>query len=1027
MKIDKRTAADIEEKIEELAKSYTPEWHFDRKNPDIGSVIARLFAQQMKENIDLENRMLERYHAEFINMLDLSLKPAKPAGSMVKFDLVDDAANGVHMRKGTRLVTGDSGDAGEQVIFETDREIYVTNSRLTDAFMTDREDATFVPLLGEFKPVLLVDGVAEAEEDAEDADEEAAGESGTDEGQDSAQGGVYRTIRPFVLFSEAGNIARSALVMYHESLFDIENEPIYVRLSGNEDIINAIAKGDYVFRYFTKKGYAPFDSMRILEDKETIELIKSGKNRHLIFGGKSYGIVVLEAKETVKEDRELKSVGLSSSGRERDAEFVTDGTLDLSVSKFAPFSDTLSIYNECYIGHDLYFGEAGSKITVSFHTEYKERGLYLTKQEEEAELKIVKKKPKVTPTDNPADAYVDEISFEYFNGQGWKTLKCNGDHSQIFSKDQAGDTVITFTCPSDWEPIQAGAFTGRTIRMRLMRSDNCFLRPGIHHYPIVENLKISFTYERHFVNPEKLYRVAGTRKKDITERLKTGKPFMAMSGGSYAEDALYLGFNERMENGPVNIYFELDDVQNMTSLKCSYEYSSANGFRHMKVVDNTKDFSRSGTVSFMPPSDMQESSLEGKKRFWIRVRREHASDEASAAMFLPHIRKILLNVVNVSNIVTGREENYYISDAIPDQRIVLPGGSIIDADVWVNEKEFISREEIDRYLEEEPENIRVEHDALGTVSAVYVRWYETDSFLNVSNRRSYMIDRFSSELIFSDGVKADIPRVTDDISIKVTVRSSDGEAGNVDAYAINQTEGTRLYINSVYNPVRAYGGSNMETTKEALNRGANLLYGRSRLVSTADYIFTILAFSKNIDKAACIPGERVDCEGSPADISFVLLMQDFNEGSFSFHRIAPPLKKHLIENSAVTMSPDHIYIVEPIFVTVSVNVWAEVDDMDEAFETQSMISNTLAEYLDPVSRNGDKGWDIGVIPKKSQIQMRLGTLKSRAVIRNISVIAHYVDKDGEHETDISDLKASPFMVVKSGEHKVHISFGSKEL
>ena len=122
---------------------------------------------QMKENIDLENRMLERYHAEFINMLDLSLKPAKPAGSMVKFDLIDDAVTGTHMRKGTRLVTGEAGDTGEQVIFETDREIYVTNSRLTDAFMTDREDATFVPLLGDFSPVLLIDGVAEEDESEE--------------------------------------------------------------------------------------------------------------------------------------------------------------------------------------------------------------------------------------------------------------------------------------------------------------------------------------------------------------------------------------------------------------------------------------------------------------------------------------------------------------------------------------------------------------------------------------------------------------------------------------------------------------------------------------------------------------------------------------------------------------------------------------------------------------------------------------------------------------------------------------------
>lgn len=1014
LKIDSRSANDIEDRIEELAGSYTPEWSFDRENPDTGSVIARLFALQMKENIDLENRMMERYHAEFINMLDLSLKPAKPAGSMVRFDLGDDTINGVHMRKGTRLITGEVPDGSEQIIFETDREIYVTNSRITDAFMTDREEASFVPLLGDYAPVPLIDGVAETteEEEQEGAEPENA--------EDTVPAAAYRTIRPFVLFAEKGDIARSALVMYHESLFDIEDEPIYVRLDGGRQITGAIESGEYELLYFTKDGFTAFDSVRIQDDRETIELIKHKKNRHLIIGGKSYGIAVLKAKGTVTAERELTGLGLSSSGRDRAAEFASDGTSDLDTGSFAPFGDTLSVYNECYIGHDLYFGEAGAKITLSFHTIYRDRGLYLTRQEEEAELKIVKRKPRVSPADIPADAYADEISLEYFNGQGWRKLICDGDNSRIFAKAQSGATVITFDCPPDWAATQAGAYTGRAIRMRLMRSDNCYLRPGVHHYPVIEDLKISFSYEGHFVHPSRLFRIAGTDKREITELLKRDKPFTAMAGSSYGEDALYLGFDERMESGPISIYFELDDVQNMTSLRCRFEYSSSNGFRHMKVADSTKDFSRSGTVTFMPPPDMQEMSLEGRRRYWIRIRREHAESRDESSLFMPHIRQIMLNVVNVSNIVTGAEENYYISEATPGQRIVLTGESILDADVWVNERDVISKDEIESYLEEKPGEIRVERDALGQMTAVYVKWHETDSFLNVKDRRSYMIDRFTGELVFSDGIRADIPRVTDDVSLRVTVRSSDGEAGNVEAYAINQTAGTRLYVSELYNPVRAYGGSNMETTAEALSRGANLLYGRGRLVSTADYIYTILAFSKSIDKAVCIPGERVDCEGDPADISFVLLMKDYKEGSFSFHRIAPSLKKHLADNSAVTVSPDHMFIVEPVYVTVTVSVWAEVDDMDVSFETQSLIIHTLEEYLDPVSKEDNDGWDIGVVPKKSQIQMKLGTLKSSVVIKNISAIAHYVDKDGEHETDLADLKVSPFMAVVPGEHRVYI-------
>ena len=50
-KIDSRTAGEIEDRIEELAASYVPEWHFDREHPDIGSVIGKLFAGQMEGNI----------------------------------------------------------------------------------------------------------------------------------------------------------------------------------------------------------------------------------------------------------------------------------------------------------------------------------------------------------------------------------------------------------------------------------------------------------------------------------------------------------------------------------------------------------------------------------------------------------------------------------------------------------------------------------------------------------------------------------------------------------------------------------------------------------------------------------------------------------------------------------------------------------------------------------------------------------------------------------------------------------------
>ena len=69
-----QNAEDIENRIEELANSYVPEWKFDRTDPDVGSVIAQVFAKQTEENIKLmslagaywrgseKNKMIQRVY-----------------------------------------------------------------------------------------------------------------------------------------------------------------------------------------------------------------------------------------------------------------------------------------------------------------------------------------------------------------------------------------------------------------------------------------------------------------------------------------------------------------------------------------------------------------------------------------------------------------------------------------------------------------------------------------------------------------------------------------------------------------------------------------------------------------------------------------------------------------------------------------------------------------------------------------------------------------------------------------------------
>ncbi|MCR5626484.1 MAG: hypothetical protein K6F99_04105 [Lachnospiraceae bacterium] len=1019
--IDERTAADIENQIEYLRKQYTPEWHFTTENPDIGSTIARIFARQMQENIGVLNNIMDRYHAEFVNMLDLSLRPATPAGSLVVFNLVENSVEGTKIPKGTKLMTNSDLVDGSNIIFETDRSLYVTSSHITDVFMTDGEMGTIVPLKGRFEKPVVVEGEFKKKSD-EESEEEAMEEDITVSPEEEP----YNLLQPFILFGETNHIGRSVLVLYHESLFDSTDDPVFIRLEGNEELAHRIEKGEFVFKYYSNEGMTEFDSVQLIDDKETFALKKSKELRKVgPSEDKQYGIVIIEAKNILTEAIRLNGIGISSSGDLEEPDLITDGSNEYSNKGFDIFTDTLSNYNECYICHNRYFSKAGAKVKITFHTVYREHDLLLSPKEEMNELKIIKRKPKAVWAERMTDVFADEIAVEYFNGIGWKKLPLDFEVTDMFARENPGDYTISFTAPDDWAESEEGAYSGRSVRIQLIKANNCYMRPTLHHYPRVSNVKISFSYEGKYIDPQKVEMIHGTKKDDITLLLKGEDGFTALTGTDYTEDSLYIGLDKKMEDGPVSLFFQLKDINNQSELKCRFEYSTINGFKPMRVLDFTDDFSKSGIVVFMPPSDMHDLYLEGRKKYWIRIVRKNRTGEDDSKLFLPKIDNIYMNATTVTNTSTGDEEDFFIDESVPDMKFTLNANNILDTEVWVNEKGYISKSEMNNLMETDNSNVRVEYDYIGNVSAFYVKWNEVASFTEAEDRRSYILDRLTNEIIFSDGLICDIPKVTDDIAFKIRVRSSDGFQGNVPAGSIDDFKGQVLFIDSIFNPMKAYGGSSLETIPQALRRGANIMHSRRRLVSMDDYLRTIEAFSDGIDKVAGIVGETIDGKVSQADISFVLLMKDYEDGAFSFHRIHKQLKQYLEKQCELTISADRIHIVEPLFVDFSINVWTEISDIDDSFEIQADIKESLENYLNPVSTDANDGWEIGTLPKKSQILMCLSALKKRAIVKRISIITHYFDKDGEHEVDLDDLVKSPFMVCRSGEHHVYVGLGGE--
>ncbi len=993
--IDGRSREDLERQIGELAASYAPEWRFDSEDPDIGSVLAKLFADQMAGNIVRSGEVLEKYHTEFVNLLGISLLPARPAKATVLVSLSQDTIPGVDLPRGTKLLS-ETEDEDGQLIFETLHDLYVTNASLDYAFMTQKKDGRIIPLKGTFTSPRVV----------EEADEEAEN--------------LEPKLTPFYLFdSDEEGIGQHALVFYHSSALDITQDQIYVRLGGNQALLDGIQSGAFAFFYYTAEGLAPVESVEVLGESGTVCLRKEKENKKVELDGQEYALLALLAKEPVREAYTLPDISVSSAGRALPAQFANNGIEDLDVEDFLPFGETLSLFQECYIGHDPYFSRAGARVTLSFDLSFFEHRILGAPREEDTSLKIIKRKPKVYWTDSAADARAEEISLEYFNGLGWKKLNCDTENRNLFAGETNTHCEFSFLCPSDWEGSGTGAFAGRCIRIRLLKADNCYMVPCVHHYPRIEKLRISFSYENHWMKAERLVSISGTRRTDLTDKVRAGEAFTAFSGGEYDDDALYLGFEKKMEKGPVGLLFQIDDHARFQGVRCKFSYYSPQGFRQMKVIDQTMGMSRPGIVRFLPPSDLCRTTLEGRQAYWIKL--SPADSEADRLTGEPpFIQDISLNAVETANVETMDEEDFYVEEPAPGMTVNLGVSHILDVELWVNEKDTLSRPMMLKMLREQPDEVRAEYDMLGEFSSFYVKWREADRLDYPESRRCFLLDRMNSSLSFGDGVHADFPRVTNDVAFRAVIRRCAGYAGNVEAGDINDSMGNLMYVGEIRNPAKAYGGSSMETLARALRRGAGILKSRRRLVSMDDYIQEIQNYSDLIAQVRGISGLNADGKADEQALCFLLLMKDFDIGSYSFHNLSGPLKKHLQEACELTIAPEDLYLAEPIYAKISVSLWVRVPQMDDSFETQNLLRETLEQYLNPVSGDSGDGWRIGVLPKRAQLLMRLNMLRSKAIVRRMAATVSWQDRRGSHEVDLENAPEHPFFVCRSGEHQIHV-------
>jgi len=1022
--IDKRDSKDIQAEIKRLAEGYTPEWNFDTENPDIASTIGIIYSDQIAENIDRVNGILDVYHTEFVNMLDISVRPAIPAQSIVIMELAQDTIEGARVPSGTRLLV----DAGEfdmdPVVFETMDTVYITGSNIKNIFMTDREDGSVIPIVGKLEvPQILSNAYIPADRELNDDVTDVKPIEADDENLVNTEKEQEITVedntrmKSFRLFGEKHGVEKNAIMFYHMTMLGSDGY-VFVRIEGNDELRDKIVTGRLPFYYVADGELKPVESITLMKDGNTLALKMEKKHTPQKLKDGEYGMLALVEDETVTESSYVDSIKFSAAGENVPFSFVGNDNQEFDKNDFMPFTGVLALFQECFLGHDTYFTRPGSRITVDFDLMFEEKLELLTAKEEEVELKVIKRRPKNNLTMSPAGVYAQEIQLSYYNGRGYKNLECEQEVRYIFAGNTATHIRLTFICPSDWETNTVGAYEGRSVRMQLLRADNCYMRPAVHYAPRIKNLTVNFKYND-FIDPDKVYTIVGTKKRDITSFITHKEKYPVFTSMGF-EDSLYIGLDKRPANGPVSILISLEEGMRYETVNCVFEYSSRDGFKPLKVIDGTEGMSKSGLLVFIPPTDFYDKEVEGNRRFWIRISREKFQSENEILNNLPVINAIRLNGVRVENTDTRQEESFYLDDITPFARFSLPYTGILSCDVWVNEFGSISESEMKRLEDTDPNSVRVMYDIQGLRTAFFVKWTEVERFESSDDRRVYVLDRLTSEIIFGDGIHTEIPRVINDIALTVLTRISSGEKGNLAPGKINSALGNLLFIGDIYNPVKGYGGNNMETVDAAMERGAGIISSRKRLVSEADYIREIMGFCNLIDQVVCINGYDGYGRLNEGMLTLLILLKDFEDGSFSFHQTQANCRRHILEHCELTLPENCINIAEPVYVRISIVAWIRALKIQDSFEIQASLENMLKTYLNPIASGGNKGWKIGTAPTPSQIMMKINSFKQEAVIENVALLVKYTDADGEHEMDLNEFVVKPYMVCCSGIHQIHV-------
>ncbi len=428
-----------------------------------------------------------------------------------------------------------------------------------------------------------------------------------------------------------------------------------------------------------------------------------------------------------------------------------------------------------------------------------------------------------------------------------------------------------------------------------------------------------------------------------------------------------------------------------------WQYWDGKTWKNLTVEDETKQLTRSGLITLLPPEDWASQDLFGKTGLhWLRCIWESGSYEVT-----PKIKRLLTNTMLASQTITLQSEPLGVSDGMNDQRFKTTQFPVLTG-----------------------QQLEVQE------GGNWITWQEVPDFYgSQGSDRHYTLNHLTGDLQFGGGSNGRVPPPGSNLRM-MHYQTGGGDRGNRPTSEITQLKTTIPYVDRVVNLEPATGGANAESLEAFMDRAPRIIRHGNRAVTVEDFEDLALLASPAVARARCVP--LLNLKRDPlavvnvpelGEVSVIIVPNTIvHEVSLKDNRLPNPslelierVKTYLEAHCAPTLN---LSVIGPLYIEVSVTVEIVPVSLSLSGTVERQVQETLSRFLHPLTGGFDgKGWFFGRRPHRSDLYALLEAIPNVDHIHFLRV----TPDDTETSPDIIQaiLNTDRFLVY-SGNHIIRL-------